>query len=279
MKRVWLIFLLCCVGVLFAQEQVEVPSFVLGTFNIRCPGDLGENTWENRLPRCRELIASNKLEIFGLQEAFLYQIEGLLEGTNYRFIGGGRNDFKKSGEYSCIIYNPQRFEELQSGLFGLSENLQEPGLRSWNSACPRICTWGFFLDKKSGKRFFYYNTHLDHKSEEARIKGIQLIVEHAKKTAEGVPMILSGDFNALPNSTTIDVVSGLLRDSRTISESKPTGAQGTYHAYGKIPLPVRIDYIFVSEGVRVLSYHVDKTKPQGGFASDHNPVITNIIIP
>ena len=91
---------------------------------------------------------------------------------------------------------------IKGGTFGLSEKPDVPGYKSWKTACPRIATWGLFKDKKTGKEFIYYNTHLDHVSELARINGIKLLVKHAKENAKGKPLIISGDFNAKPTSET-----------------------------------------------------------------------------
>ena len=158
------IFLLCC-GKTAASE-----TFNLGTFNIRCPVDKTPNTWNERKARCLAVIQQNKFDIFGVQEAKRKQLDDLL-GNEFAFVGGGRNDFKNKGEFSAIIYRKSRFELIKGGTFGLSEKPHIPGVKSWKSACPRIATWGFFLDKKTGKKFIYYNTHLDHKSELARING------------------------------------------------------------------------------------------------------------
>ena len=199
-------------------------------------------------------------------------------GNEFAFVGGGRNDFKNKGEFSAIIYRKSRFELIKGGTFGLSEKPHIPGVKSWKSACPRIATWGFFLDKKTGKKFIYYNTHLDHKSELARINGIKLIVEHSRKNIAGIPIVLSGDFNAAPASETYKIANALLNDSADVSLTPHTGPMHTYHAYGRSKRNLPIDYIFVSDGIQVLSHKTDDTKFPEGFPSDHFPVVTTLSI-
>ena len=51
-------------------------------------------------------------------------------------------------------------------------------------------------DKRTGRRFFYINTHLDHIGVQARINGLQLVVDTiARLNKDTSPFILTGDFN------------------------------------------------------------------------------------
>lgn len=255
-------------------------TITLATYNFRGPFDQAPYDWPSRKPRMRKLITDDHFDIFGSQEGVLQQVNDILEDSAFAKIGNARDDFKDKGEHSCIFYNTNRFDLLDGGTFGLSETPDVPGVRSWNSCCPRIASWGKFLDKNTGKKFCYYNTHLDNQSELARINGIKMVVEHAAKNCEGLPLILSGDFNASPESETYRIAASLLRDSKAITKTPPQGPQRTFHKWGeyigtdKENYP--IDYIFVSEGIEVLSYLVDDSKPLGDFASDHFPVITEI---
>lgn len=254
-------------------------TFVLATYNVRChygEGEPGTHNWKERAPRWGRVVAKNKMDIIGTQEALVYQLKDMIRVTGFDYIGGGRDDFKEGGEYSCILYNPERFELLKDGTFALSETPDIPGSRSWDSACPRIATWGHFRDKNTGKEFVYYNTHLDHISEEARINGIRMVVDHAKEHVTGVPLILSGDFNAYPNSETYRIAASLLKDSAKITLTPHVGPSQTFNGYGKNTNNDPIDYIFVSDGVTVKSHVTDDTMPDGCYASDHFPVVTEI---
>ena len=254
------------------SEENEHP-IALATFNVRVAVDKSPNTWAERLPRCRMIIEKNHLDIVGLQEPLIDQVESLVKASEYDYIGGGRDDFQRKGEFCAILYRKSRFTCLKSGTFGLSETPDVPGVRSWKSACPRIATWGLFRDSQSGKEFVYYNTHLDHVSELARCEGIKLIVDHAKKHAAGKPIILSGDFNTTPGTETYKTAQSLLRDSKLISETPHSGPEKTYHGWGKSKREQPIDFIFVSDEFRVHSHRTINTLLNDTYASDHHPVM------
>ncbi len=253
-------------------------SLIIATYNVRVPCDPAPYDWASRKPRMKWLIKKNNFHLFGLQEAVKEQIDDILEGTSYQYIGGGRDDFKDAGEHSCIVYDSERLELIEGGTFGLSEFPDVPGTRSWGTCCPRIASWGKFRDKINNVEFCCYNTHLDHVSELARVKGIRMVVEHAKKNANGLPMLLIGDFNAIPNSETYHVAAELLRDARSISETEHEGPNRTFQNYGMTTKDEPIDYIFVSQEIRVLAHRADDRKPGGEFASDHYPLVAEIII-
>ena len=263
------LFLLC------GCQSVPQDSFTLATFNIRCPVDKTPNTWQERKPRCLAVIEQNRFDIFGVQEAYRSQLDDLL-GSEFAFVGGGRDDFKDKGEFSAILYRKDRFELIKGGTFGLSEKPEVPGYKSWKTACPRIATWGLFKDKKTGKEFIYYNTHLDHVSELARINGIKLLVRHARENAKGKPLIISGDFNAKPTSETYATAASLLNNTEKVSQTPHTGPVQTFHGFGRYVRTYPIDFIFVSDDIQVFFHKTIDTKFPEGFPSDHYPVATGL---
>jgi len=257
-------------------------TVTLATYNFRGPYDPEPYDWPSRKGRVRELIRVNGLQIFGVQEAYRFMIDDITEDGEFTYIGSGRDDFKDGGEHSSILYRRDRFELLNGGTFALSETPDVPGSKSWNTACPRIASWGIFRDKKSGTRFCYYNTHLDHVSELARQEGIKMVVAHAAKNGTGLPLILSGDFNAFPDSETYRTAASLLRDSKLVSGTGHTGPVKTFHNWerkrgnGSEVENEPIDYIFVSNDIRVLSHRTDDRRFLGDLASDHYPVIAEL---
>lgn len=255
-------------------------TITLATYNFRGPFDAAPNDWPSRIERIRKIVADNHFEIYGVQEPFKYQIDDVISGTSFAYIGGGREDFKEAGEHSSIIYDTTRFDVYAGGTFGLSEKPDVPGYKSWETCCPRIASWGKFVDKVTRHEFCYYNTHLDHVSKLAQINGIKMVVDHASKNCGGLPLILTGDFNVFPDSETYKMAASLLNDARLISKTAPKGPKQSWHDWGRWvgEDKDRIDYVFVSNEIEVLSYAVDDTKPFGEFASDHYPVITELKI-
>ncbi len=47
--------------------------------------------------------------------------------------------------------------------------------------------------------FFVFNTHLDYESFEARKNGLHLILSKMRAISNGLPCILTGDFNSTPH--------------------------------------------------------------------------------
>ena len=73
--------------------------------------------------------------------------------------------------------------------FWLSES-PEMASRGWDAALNRIVTWVHLQDRKSGKEFFHFNTHFDHKGREARENSARLILDKIKEIN---PQNLSGN--------------------------------------------------------------------------------------
>lgn len=130
-------------------------------------------------------IAFEQPDIFGTQEMLAGQIsdfEKLL--PEYSHIGVARDDGKSAGEHSAIFYREERVKLLRHGDFWLSETPEKPSL-GWDAACVRICTWGEFKERKSGKRFFFFNLHMDHVGVVARREAAKLVVDRIGRWSTG----------------------------------------------------------------------------------------------
>lgn len=250
----------------------------LMTFNIRLgTADDGPNHWKLRHGMVFDLLREHKPDLVGMQEVHKFQLDAILEAVPvYTAIGVGREDGKTAGEYSPILYRKERFESLASGTFWLSETPEVPGSMSWKTACTRVCTWGWFKDRKTGRTFYLFNTHLDHVSQEAREKGIALILQRIKRRDHRDPVFLTGDFNAGEDNRAItEVKAAKLRDSFRVlkPDAKPAG---TFNSWKGKTDGAKIDYVFVPEGTRVLSAEIIHDNKDGRYPSDHFPVSASI---
>ena len=255
----------------------------VGSFNLRLnsSSDLPHNGWKQRAPRCLELLKAEKFDIFGTQETQKCHID-VITSLGYKAIGQPREK-RKNAEHSAIFYDPEVLELNRTVTFWLSETPEVVGSKSWNTACPRICTIGFFTHKASGRIFIYVNTHLDHKSSLAREKGIELIIKYLRKFKLDYPYILTGDFNARPDSEVYKKISGFMADARIVSEKILPSANQTYHGYKADPAKRRmnmpIDYIFVNgHAVKVKTFQVVDDFKNGLSSSDHFPVTATIVL-
>lgn len=275
MKKNLILLLLLIPASLFAQQMNIV------SFNIRynTPND-GENAWPNRIEMASALLKFHDADIFGLQEALIGQIEDIQNNLpDYEWFGIGRDDGEKAGEFSPLFFKKSKFILLKHGTFWLSENCEKPGL-GWDAACNRVVTWGKFQSKVTGKQFLVFNTHFDHIGVEARKNSAFLIRDKIKEISnnQGLPVILTGDFNLTPKSEPIQLIKGFMKDSRDISEEPPYGPKGTFTGFNiNADLSSqRIDYIFVQGGIKVLKYATLTDFKEHRFPSDHLPVFVKI---
>ncbi len=276
--------------------------FTIASFNIRVAADGGDNEWSLRLPRIAATARKRRFDIFGVQEALPEQRAGLDAALpGWARVGEGR-DGNDAGEAMCIYYSTNRFECLDSGTFWLSETPHAPASRSWGSACRRTCTWGLFRDRATGRKFRFYNTHLDHISHQARANGMDTILKEMMRMSQGETVFLAGDMNdsfaSLPPAEREELrkcngpqLSGGARPSHPISAAMQTlydtyrrtetpheGPAETFHGYKPRNI-ARIDYIFASGDVRVLKHATCDDRPGGKFPSDHDAVCAEVLIP
>ena len=275
MKKILIILLSCLVFCVNGQQNVA--DLRVGTFNLRMdtPNDK-ENAWPNRKEMVKSLVLFHGFDIFGTQEGFKHQLDGILEIDKFAYVGVGRDDGKDAGEHSAIIYDKTRFNVLDKGDFWYAENPDVPG-KGWDAVCcNRICSWAKFKDKVSGKEFYFFNSHYDHQGRVARLKSSGLLLERMKKIAGSSTFFCTGDFNATPDSEPIQVIynDGMLIDSKLVTKMPPYGTEGTFNSFSlEDSKEGRIDYIFVSKDVTVNKYGVLTDNQYGRLPSDHFPVM------
>lgn len=286
MKNTIYVLLALIASTLFcACGEKEIKVNVM-SFNIRMdnPED-SLNNWKYRKDVAAQIIKDQNIDIVGTQEVLHNQLQDLLERLpDYNYVGVGREDGKQKGEYAALFYKKERFEEEDSGTFWLSETPDVAGSKGWDGACERVASWAVLKDKETGKKIFAINTHLDHVGETARQKGITLLIDRTKELSNGLPVIITGDFNAERESGVIKHAldpnnSMQLFDSRAIA-STTDNAKWTFHDFGKLPEEERpyIDYIFVNKSVIVDEYKVMDEKLNDIYLSDHCPIVAKLTI-
>jgi endonuclease/exonuclease/phosphatase family metal-dependent hydrolase len=214
----------------------------------------------------------------GIQEGLIGQLRFLDKKLKkYKRIGVGRDDGKEKGEFSAIYYDSKRIRLLQQGTFWLSPTPEKVSV-GWDAALERICTYGLFLDRKTGENFWAFNTHFDHMGVEARKNSAILILQKIKSlNTDNLPVVLTGDFNAGPESEPVQQIKTIFRDAIEANKSMNMAPDGTFNAFNsEKPATERIDFIFTGFGFQALNYFVIREKREGRFASDHFPVIAEI---
>jgi endonuclease/exonuclease/phosphatase family metal-dependent hydrolase len=189
----------------------------------------------------------------------------------------GREDGKREGEFSAVFFRRERFRKLEGGTFWLSET---PGQCSygWDAACRRVCSWVKLREAGSGRALYVFNTHFDHVGMEARKNSAELILKKIREITGGQqPVVLCGDFNLPPDAGPIVLIRETLKDASQVSELAPYGPASTFHGFTcDDPPGERIDYVFVSEGIRVLRYGTLTDSRDRSFYSDHLPVLVSL---
>ncbi len=237
----------------------------------------GENAWPNRKENFVNQVLFYSPDVMGIQEGLEHQVEYLdTHLKTYKYVGVGRSDVKEKGvgEYSAIFYNTDKFKELKSGTFWLSETPDKPS-RGWDASLNRICTYILVKNKKSGEKFWVFNTHFDHRGVEARKNSASLIVQKINSiNREKLPVFLMGDLNLQPKEAPIQYLAEQLNDSKEISQLTPFGPDGTYNGFKVCEnLNRRIDYIFTSKkNITVKKYAVLANIDDVKYPSDHLPV-------
>jgi endonuclease/exonuclease/phosphatase family metal-dependent hydrolase len=215
--------------------------------------------------------------VFGVQEALENQLITITENIKeYKQVGVGRDNGKKKGEFMSIFWNTKTVSLVKWGTFWLSETPDKPS-KGWDAACFRTATWALMKDKKTGKKFYYVNTHLDHEGAMAQKNGLKLIVDRiASINPEGYPMVLTGDFNVRPDNPCLSDLDKIMTSTRKIA--KKTDNKGTFNGWRKDREGSVIDYIYVS-GFSEVPVYETITKEFAGkpFISDHYPVMSVLI--
>lgn len=246
------------------------------SFNILCRGT-GRQTWMNRIPLVVRTIRNWNPDTFGVQEAHWSWMQALIGCfPDYAYVGIGRDDGVRDGEFAAIFYKTDRYEPVDQGSFWLSETPELPGSFGWDAACVRICSWVRLRSKTDGSEFVHMNTHLDHVGKVAMKNGAALICERANAFPPSLPIILTGDFNCTPDSEPIEAIrcSGF-RDIRDMLEKSDYAP--TFHGFQEDPHShILIDYIFCKGSITAECLRVIRDEIDGQIPSDHYPVAAEI---
>ncbi|MDR0338355.1 MAG: endonuclease/exonuclease/phosphatase family protein [Planctomycetaceae bacterium] len=284
------------------------------TFNILCAGwepEPKQNyAWEKRLPIVIDVMknvtdGNGQYDFIGTQETSnnpnkpkYHQVKQLADamtdyGSLFAPCGGKLDKFSLS---NMILWRKDRWEidPNDSGTFWLSSTPDVSGSNDWvekNRGGERNVTYGLFHEinakGRTGKKVYFFNTHLNVFVETARLRSAILIMDKIKNRKEkDAPVIVTGDFNSLQNSSLIAYMQGkpLEFDGKTLTPPLPlietfktvhpdSKEFGTVHGYrDKISWDRKIDFIFASPPLKPIGAKIILTQKDGLYPSDHLPV-------
>ena len=245
------------------------------SFNVRLPLESdGANRWEARRDLFVETIRRADPDIIGTQELWKIQGDWLIgKLPAFSWFGidrrGGHAD-----EHMGVFFRRDRLKLIEMGNFWLSDTPDAPASISWGNLYPRMASWGLFETIPGGKRFWLINTHFPYRAEDeaAREKAAGQIAAWIAARPGGAPVVLTGDFNTVPDSGAHRMLSGELADAWDKAAARKGPAE-TFHAFsGKADR--RIDWVFAKGLIAAKAETV--TFGRGGrYPSDHFPVVVD----
>jgi len=275
-------FLVLCFTALFpaqsAENVVSSPdTLCVMTFNLRYASSKPPNAWQQRRPVMKHCIEKMSPDLIGTQEGLYQQLKDIATDLpQYEWIGQGR-DGGSRGEFMAVFYRKDRFEPLEYDYFWLSDTPEVIASSTWGNTNRRMVTWVRFRDQKTGREFYFWNTHLDHALQPAREKAALLINQRIQALKTTLPILLVGDFNAAAGANKVyDILvrDGGLTDSWTTAAKRVNEAYNTFHGYEK-PREngQRIDWILSRGAVTAAATEIVTFAENGQYPSDHFPVV------
>lgn len=232
------------------------------------------NVWvssptSDRRESVRQTIMAYMPDTVGVQEASPDWMAYLTKSLKdiYDYVGLGRDGGSK-GEHSAIFYRKDRFELVETGTKWMSPT-PDVVSKFKESSLNRVFTYAILLEKKSNREIMVVNTHLEHTSAEARNLQVAVLMNFLKDYTQ-YPIVLTGDFNANPQSEVYRMVTAQLADSAKVAQTAEE--HYTFHNYGKSS--TYIDYAFVSQkNIAVSHYRVITEEMNGMLPSDHYALV------
>jgi len=262
----------------------------------------GEELWPVRCPLlCSALVFNaNTPETFiCLQEVLDSQLQDVHHALNkstlapnqdsWSYIGVGRDDGKKAGEYSPIFFRKDIWNLKHWETRWLSETPTVPS-KGFDASSTRIVTIGHFVHVKTGHRVLVLSTHLDDQGRQSRRESAKIILEAIQSPASQdhfSTVLLGGDFNSPPDDEAYQIMTSedsIMEDvGSKISKKNHYGNWDTFTSFGYVDnKPSRIDFIFCRKRDRVIyqTYAVLANRfDYGIYHSDHRACVADVVLP
>lgn len=261
---------------LFAASGKNHEGILAMSYNIRRSDSAdGTNSWQYRYPASAVMIDDIKPDVIGIQEALFEQFDYFktVMDKEYKLVGVGRDDAKKAGEISAIMYNYKTVSLVKWGTFWLSDTPDTPG-PGWDAATSRSVTWASMKDKATGNKFFFVCVRMDGDGVDAPKNGIKLLADKiAELNPDGAPVILAGDLNLALSDAAFAPLKAVLSDARTTAVV--TDDQPSFNGWGKSSKTV--DYLMY-KGFSCTKFETyTKACYERTFISDHYPVVGTFV--
>lgn len=291
-----IVFYTCILA--FVMHSRAALSVRLLTHNIRYAISVpfvGEKPWADRKPlivnELKHNTQYNPESFICLQEALNNQVIDIMSelGSEWSYIGVGRDDGKQKGEYSPIIFRKAVWEVESWKTVWLNED-GSVGKKGWDAGSIRIVTVGHFKHVASKKLVLGLCTHFDNSGAISRRESAKIVLKLVQTEASlnstsspSIPYFLAGDLNSETSDDAYKLLNNQtspFQDSKELSKWQ-YGNRYTYTAFDDKSLSL-IDFIFVGRGGadwNVDGYSVLANKFDSGvYNSDHRAVVVDAVL-
>lgn len=260
--------------------------------------------WAKRRPLVVEVMRDRTggvpYDFIGTQETSTHSEGGLhqvrqlaAELAEYRSLYLPVNGRGRENQFSLtnmIFWRKDRWEidRRDSGAFWLSDTPEKPGSNTWspidektgkqtNKGGMRNVTYGLFHEvangRRTGKKVYFYNTHLNVHVPDARAKSAFLIMERIQnRKDQSAPVILTGDFNSRRDSITYQYLTGQPVVFEGATRTPPQALTEAFAAAGPQDKLPSIDFLFSSKGLKPSSAANMNILRDDIRPSDHAPI-------
>lgn len=248
------------------------------TFNLRFENDHdGHNSWDNRRDLVIAIVKRYSPALLGTQEGKASQLRYIQEQLPDYHLHAPARIFDETTQYPTLFFQKAAFELLSGAEFWLSTTPEIHRSKDWDSAYPRMMSHAKVRSRASGRHFWAAVTHLDHVGSKARYEQARLIEEWVR-TRKG-PVILMGDFNDAPGSSTHRLLTsprtGLLDTWMDLAPGERVETQ-THHDFRGHPLGPRMDWVLATRDFCVTGGKIITDDFRGRYPSDHFPYMVDL---
>ena len=264
----------------------------IGSYNIQREGWGGGPKWADRKESVFTEFLEHKWDIVGTQEASEAYVKEIIKetGIKYGYLGNSKEftqDHHRGGSEQFVIYRKDRFVPIKWDVmdYRLDKNKvcgANTSPEAYGADYYKATFWVKFYDKKNDMYFYHINLHYPVRTACARDAQTYLLMEYIIENFEGLPVVITGDFNcdekgwgcryADESFVLDDTMTALPPEKRRNWEYYTAGA---YRPIDQLPKNYRhIDHIYYTPSqMEVLDWEIDnETINDGKYASDHLPV-------
>lgn len=244
---------------------------------------------DDRQANIRDLLTKQDADVLLLQEvsvSWIPYLQAFMQETGYSYYGYGRHGGEFSDpnvgsgdQFVPILWKTDKYELSDCGHFWLSSTPDVVKSTAWvdgvNSKYPRCVNWVILKDKQTGDEFVAMNIHTDPESDLVRTNSCNLAVEMLETIADGLPVVVGGDWNMGLTSDGYSILKAYdYKDCRIVAPDADKG--GSYNAWGDRAEDnfAYGDHIFITGNMAAEVFRVVDHRYDGVHISDHNPLMT-----